>query len=143
MFGCSIRVNCHIGTTPCWELWGNLVLCHPLDSIAMSLAKVDFGNRATWIPSIYVNATSTTLSTLFTLAPAKLIKSWYAAHAFLLYWPFLANWILLFLKLFSCSFNNTFSFPRNLTCSFKSSNFSKNEGSYSFSFFLLYQLPNF
>ena len=55
----------------------------------------------------------------------------------LLYWHFLNNWILFFLKLFSGSFNNSFSFSRNLTCSFKSSNFSKNEGSYS-SFFLFF-----
>ena len=128
MFGCSIRVKSHIGTTPCWELWGNLVLCHPLDSISMSLAKVDFGNQSAWIPAICVNTVSTTLSTLFAMTPAKLIKSWYAVSALLLYWVFLYSWILLFLKLSSCSFNNSFSFSRNLACSFRFSNFNKNEG---------------
>ena len=78
MFGCSIRVKSHIGTIPCWELWGNLVLCHPLDSIAMSLVKVDFGNQSAWIPAICVNTVSTTLTSLFAMTPAKLIKSWYA-----------------------------------------------------------------
>ena len=130
MFGCSIRVKGHIGTTPCWELGVNLVLCHPLDSIAMSLAKVDFGNRSTWISAICINTISKSLS--------KLIESCYAACVLLLYWPFLNNWILLFLKLSSCSL-----FSRNLTCSFKSSNFSKNEGSYSFFFFFALAASNF
>ena len=100
------------------ELWGNLVLCHPhpnhpaLASIAMSLPKVDFGNRSTWIAAICVN-TITTFST-FALMPAKLTKSWYAAHLLLLYRSFLIKWILLFLKLYSCSFSNSFTFSGNL-----------------------------
>ena len=53
----------------------------------------------------------------------------------LLYWSILNNKILLFLKLSSCSFSNSFSFSKYLTCFFKSSNFSKNEGSGSFFFF--------
>ena len=77
---------------------------------------------------------STTLSTFFALTPAELIKSWYAACVLLLYWPFLNNWILLLLKLSSCSFSNSFSFSRNLTCSCKCSNFCNNEGSDSFYF---------
>ena len=142
MFNHSIiRVKCHFNAFP-WELWGILVLCHPLDLIAMSLAKVDFGNQSTWISAICVKTISTTLSALFSLTPAKLIKSWYAARVLLLYWAFSNNWKLLLLKL-SSSFSNSFSFSRNLTWSFKSSNFITNRGSYSFFFFLFYQLPTF
>ena len=45
----------------------------PFDSIAMLLAKVNFGNQSTWIPAICVNTKSTTLSTLFALTPATLV----------------------------------------------------------------------
>ena len=53
----------------------------------------------------------------------------------LLYWPFSNNRILLLLKLSSCSFSNSLSFSRNLTCSIKSSNCSNNEGSEDSFFF--------
>ena len=58
------------------------------------------------------------------------------ARVLLLYWPFINNWMLRLLKLSSCLSSNRFSFSRNLTCSFKFSNFSNNEGSDS-SFFAL------
>ena len=77
---------------------------------------------------------------MFALTPAWLIKSWYAARALLLYWPFLNNWILLLLQLSSCPFSNSFSFLRNLTWSYKSSNFGNNKGSDSFFGFISFEI---
>ena len=49
MFGCPIRVKCHIGTTTCSRLWGNLILCHPLWFNCYAIGKGKF-----W-QSIYLN----------------------------------------------------------------------------------------